>query len=69
VRNKGNAFTLSDNIKRKAMWKKQTTLESFLIKPVKEKSVMGKEPNDSQPGSPGLQILVMVEDDEKVVDN
>jgi hypothetical protein len=51
------------------MWKKQTALDSFLIKPVKEKSVMGKVPTDPQPGSSGLQIPVMVKDDEIAVDN
>jgi hypothetical protein len=34
--------------------RKQTTLDSFFKKPVKEKSVMRREPNDPQPGPSGL---------------
>jgi hypothetical protein len=48
---------------------KQTTLDSFFKKTVKEKSVMGNEPNDTQQGPSGLQSPVMQEDDEMAVDN
>jgi hypothetical protein len=43
---------------------KHTTLESFLKQPV-----MGKKPNDLQPGPTGLQPPVMVEDNEMAVAN
>jgi hypothetical protein len=45
------------------MWKKQTTLDSFF-----KKLVMGKGPNDPQPGSCGVQTPVMVEE-KMAVDN
>jgi hypothetical protein len=48
---------------------KQRTLDSFSKMQVKEKSVMGKEPNDPKPGHSGPKTLVMVGDDEMAVDN
>jgi hypothetical protein len=48
----------------KLLRRKQSTLDSFFKKPV-----IGKEPNDPQPGYTGLQTPVMVEDDEMAVDD
>jgi hypothetical protein len=45
---------------------KQTTPDSFLKKPVKEQSIIGKGSNDLQPGS---QTPVIVKDDKVAVDN
>jgi hypothetical protein len=48
---------------------KPTTPDSIFEEPVKEKSTMGNESNDPQPGLSGHQTPVAVEDDKMSVDN
>jgi hypothetical protein len=56
-------------LNEKLRGRKRTTPDSFYKTPVKEKSIMGKESDDPQPGLSGTQAPVTVKDDKMAVDN